>query len=243
MVTDCFSDGGPTDDSALVGDVDTRNQTHSADNRIYYAGDSVGGRNRAILTWHEVGRYSEQMDLINSFQLILTERSDVIVGDFDVEFRYNRCEWLYGSASSSIAAQAGFDAGDQLNFTDLDVSRTTGMLDLCTTSNVGEPGVWRFQIRNGGVAECGNGAQESGEACDDGNTSDADMCTADCQINVAPVADDQAITMFQADTQSVTLTASDANGTAIAGYSVVSGPTNGTLTGSAPNLVYTPDVT
>jgi len=32
-----------------------------------------------------------------------------------------------------------------------------------------------------GCAECGNQDQEEGEACDDGNTTDGDYCSADCQ--------------------------------------------------------------
>lgn len=220
------------------GDVDTRDQSTSADNRIYSYVDTVN--RRLVVTWNEVGYFSQQTDALNTFQLILTDRSDIIIGDYDVEFRYNRCEWTYGSASGSTPAQAGFDAGDQTNYTQLPGSRTAAVLDLCTTSNVEEPGVWRFQVRNGGVAECGNGANESGEECDDSNTDNNDMCTADCQINLAPVADDQTVTIPEDGSKSFTLSATDPNGTAITDFTVTSAPSNGTLSGSAPNLTFTP---
>jgi cysteine-rich repeat protein len=36
------------------------------------------------------------------------------------------------------------------------------------------------------AAVCGNGVQEPGEACDDGNLVDGDRCSADCQMLTAP---------------------------------------------------------
>jgi MYXO-CTERM domain-containing protein len=226
------------------GDADTRAQSGAPENDIYYHVDVPGGR--FIATWYEVGYFSSHVDKVNTFQLILTDRSDVIIGDYDVEFRYNQCQWTTGDASGGTGglggtpAQAGFDAGDGTNYEALPGSRTAAVLALCTTSNVGEPGVWRYQIRNGGVAQCGNGYQESGEACDDGNTSDADACTSDCQVNEAPVADDQTVVVAEDGSESFTLTASDPNGTTITDFSVVTQPLNGTLSGAAPNLTYTP---
>jgi hypothetical protein len=56
---------------------------------------------RAIFTWDEVGYYTCKTDRRNSFQLIL-EAVQVCggsFGDFNVEFRFNRCEWDTGDAS------------------------------------------------------------------------------------------------------------------------------------------------
>ena len=103
-----------------------------------------------------------------------------VAGSFDVEFRYNRCEWTTGDLSGSVAAQAGFDAGDGVNYLTLPGSRTAAVVNLCTTSNVGETGVWRFQVRPSGVTTCGNGAREVGEDCDDGNVVGGDGCSARC---------------------------------------------------------------
>ena len=65
---------------------------------------------------------------------------------------YNRCEWTTGNASGGSGglggtpAQAGFDAGDSQTFEILPGSGTQGILNLCTTSNVGVNGIWEFDI-------------------------------------------------------------------------------------------------
>ncbi len=92
------------------------------------------------------------------------------MGDFDVEFRYNRCEWETGDASGGTngfggtEAQAGFDAGNTRDYVAIPGSLMPGIANtLCTSSNVGEPGVWRFQIRSGTVI-----CPDAGEPCDTG---------------------------------------------------------------------------
>lgn len=146
------------------------------------AGTCSGGDNsvwwhleegRMIVTWHN-GRYytpgCNSMDLRVNLQLILTGVPSCGGGatDFDVEFRYNRCEWETGNASGGTngfggtPAQAGFDSGNGSDYVSIMGSRTAGIANrLCTMSNVGEPGVWRFQIRSGTVL-----CPEAGEECD-----------------------------------------------------------------------------
>ncbi len=176
------------------GDVDTRPGTPAppANYGVYY--DVRAGQ--VVVTWHNVGFYSTNYTRLNDFQLILRDQSAMsVAGDFDVEFRYNRCEWMAGTASGSdnngqcapgsttcTPAQAGFDAGNQRDFETLPGSRTPAVLNLCTTSNVNLPGVWRYQIRGGGVVQCGNGTREMGEECDDGNVMPGDGCSASCRI-------------------------------------------------------------
>ncbi len=58
--------------------------------------------------------------------------------------------------------------------------------------------------------------------------------------NTPPVASDQAVDVNEDSTVPLVLTANDADGDALS-YSVVTGPSNGSLSGSAPNLSYTPD--
>lgn len=59
-------------------------------------------------------------------------------------------------------------------------------------------------------------------------------------INDAPVASSQDIELEEDDSTEVTLTASDIDSETLT-YSIVSDPKNGTLSGTAPNLIYTPD--
>jgi hypothetical protein len=58
-------------------------------------------------------------------------------------------------------------------------------------------------------------------------------------VNAAPVADNQNAETAQDSATPVTLTATDANGDALT-YAVVSAPAHGVLSGTAPNLTYTP---
>ncbi len=129
-------------------DVDTRCETCGS---VY-----VGALNAdtTIVTWNNVGYYDQQSDKTNNFQLALRNQSN---GNFDVEFRYDRLEWTTGDASNGsnglggTPAQAGFDAGDNVNFFTLPGSFTGSILDIANNTNVvnGDPGFWSFSIRNG----------------------------------------------------------------------------------------------
>ncbi|MCP5146113.1 MAG: PEP-CTERM sorting domain-containing protein [Gammaproteobacteria bacterium] len=132
------------------GDVDTR--CGSCGN-VY-----VGSPNSdtVVVTWKDVGYYSQNASKTNNFQLLLRNQGG---GNFDIEFRYDRLEWTTGNASGGTGglggtpAQAGFDAGtfdaDQ-TFT-LPGSRTAAVLDLQNSTNVagGDAGLWSFAIREG----------------------------------------------------------------------------------------------
>ncbi len=114
-----------------------------------------------IITWNDVGYYSRSTDKTNNFQLVLQNRAGDTgnAGDFDVQFRYDRLEWTTGDASGGVnglggtPAQAGYDAGDNVNYFSLPGSRTADVLNLQNTSNVSAatPGLWEFAIRNGSL--------------------------------------------------------------------------------------------
>jgi hypothetical protein len=141
------------------GDVDTRGMGRPMRNNVYW--DIRPGQ--FTVTWHLVGYFNSHDDLQNSFQMILRPAPSCGNGDFDVEFRYEQCQWTTGDASGGTGgfggtpAQAGFDAGDRTNFFALPGSRTMAVLNLCTTSNVGQPGRWIFQIRGGELPCLGSG--------------------------------------------------------------------------------------
>ena len=135
-------------------DVDTRGGGSPARNVVCWAA-SAG---RFVATWFNVGYYSSHVDLLNSFQAILTAPSGGATGDVDVEFRYARCSWTTGDASGGTGgfggtpARAGIDGGDGVNGVTLPGSGTMSVLDLCRTSNVATPGVWRYRLRGGVVS-------------------------------------------------------------------------------------------
>jgi MYXO-CTERM domain-containing protein len=148
-------------------DVDTRGGGQPARNNICFHVEP----NRVVVTWNNVGYFSSHDDRQNDFQLILTTSNTcTTTGDFDVEFRYNRCQWTTGDASGGSGglggtpAQVGFDAGNRRNYVALPMSRMMSILDVCRTSNVpgGTPGLWRFQIRGGDIA---GGCMGGGTAC------------------------------------------------------------------------------
>jgi hypothetical protein len=58
-------------------------------------------------------------------------------------------------------------------------------------------------------------------------------------VNDAPVANAQSVSTAEDTAKAITLTASDAEGSALV-YTVVTNPASGTLSGTAPNLTYTP---
>jgi uncharacterized protein (TIGR03382 family) len=156
-----------------------------------------------VVTWDTVGYFGCHDDLKMSFQLILTAAPTCGgEGDFDVEFRFNRCEWTTGDASGGkggfggTPAQAGFDGGNLRDFVTIPGSFTDTIHEvMCNDSNVTEPGVWRFQIRSGtvvcpdagrpcetdGVGACGIGATQcvgSGVECEDVVEPTPELCDA-----------------------------------------------------------------
>jgi len=76
-------------------------------------------------------------------------------------------------------------------------------------------------------------------AYDGTNISSWATVTITVNGTTAPIADDQSVTTGRDLPVAITLTASDADGDPLT-YSVVSPPVNGSLSGTAPNLTYTP---
>ncbi|MHC4433633.1 MAG: nidogen-like domain-containing protein, partial [Planctomycetota bacterium] len=78
---------------------------------------TVDGRPAFGVNWVNVGYYSNQIDKLNSFQLIIIDRSDRARGDFDIEFNYGQILWETGSASGGSngfggeSARGGFSNG------------------------------------------------------------------------------------------------------------------------------------
>jgi hypothetical protein len=80
-------------------DVDTRN---AASNMTEYGMGTLGGRNAFAVNWFDVGYYAGRADKLNTFQLMMVDRSDTGAGNFDFEFNYASIMWDTGEASGGV---------------------------------------------------------------------------------------------------------------------------------------------
>lgn len=146
----------------FFADVDTRGV---ASNLTTYGTGSIGGRSVFGVNWIDVGYFNRATDKLNSFQLILTDRTDTGTGNFDIQFNYDRILWETGSASGGsngfggTPAAVGYTGGDATNFFEFAGSRVSGsFLDGNSASglinnslNSTTLGQYNFQVRGGTV--------------------------------------------------------------------------------------------
>jgi hypothetical protein len=142
----------------FFADVDTR-----VGNVVTYGQGTWGARNAFGVNWINVGYFDQHIDKLNSFQLVLVDRSDVAPGDFDIIFNYDTVQWETGDASGGTnglggsSAHVGYSNGTGTNGTNLELpgSGVNGALlnggpnALITSSSVGVPGRYLFEVRNG----------------------------------------------------------------------------------------------
>jgi hypothetical protein len=91
----------------FFADVDTRG---FGSGLTQYGTAVIDGRNTFGVNWINVGYYSTATNKLNSFQLILTDRSDTGVGNFDIEFNYDQILWETGDASGGNNGLGGNSA-------------------------------------------------------------------------------------------------------------------------------------
>ena len=135
---------------------------------VTYGNDTVNGRPAFGVNWPNVEYFGEgPATLLNLFQVVLVDRSDVGAGDFDIEFNYNQVQWETGDASGGTgglggsSARVGYSNGSQTagSFFELPGSGVPGsFLDTNTTTgliyndlNSTQPGRYLFQVRGGTV--------------------------------------------------------------------------------------------
>ncbi|XP_027622797.1 sushi, nidogen and EGF-like domain-containing protein 1 [Tupaia chinensis] len=168
-----------------------------------------------VATWFRVTFFGgSSSSPVNTFQTVLVTDGKL---SFTI-FNYESITWTTGTHASSggdaaglggIAAQAGFNAGDGQRYFSIPGSRTAGMAEVETTTNVGVPGRWAFrvddaQVRVGGCGHttsicltlrpCLNGA-ECVDDCVTGNPSYTCSCLAGftgrrCHLDVNECASD-----------------------------------------------------
>lgn len=150
----------------FFADVDTRAAGSSL---VTYGTGTVGTRAAFGVNWLDVGYFGVHDDLLNSFQLVMIDRSDIAAGDFDFEFNYRSIQWETGDASSGSgglggsSARVGYSNGistalelcgsavngaflDGSAYTCSDLSAGGG---LSNNSNIREAGRYLFSVRSG----------------------------------------------------------------------------------------------
>jgi hypothetical protein len=143
----------------FFADVDTRGVGED----VTYGTSTVDGRTAFGVNWVDVAHYYMNGPL-NSFQLVMIDRSDIGAGDFDFEFNYDQILWEAGTASGSDAnglggnsARVGYTngstaslelAGSAVNGAFLD-GGPAGTALIHNSLNSSVDGRYVFQVRNG----------------------------------------------------------------------------------------------
>ncbi len=144
----------------FFADVDTRGAGSSL---VSYGSATLGGFNIFGVNYINVGAFST-LPIYNSFQMILTGRSDISAGDFDIQFNYDSIVWESGQASGSnssglggTSALVGYWTSATSNAT-LPGSLVNGALInggpnalISNSLNSNILGQYNFQVRNGVV--------------------------------------------------------------------------------------------
>lgn len=146
----------------FFADVDTRN---TASGVTTYGIDNVNGHTAFGVNWFNVGYYAYNVDKLNTFQLVLIDRSDVSPGDFDIEFNYDQIQWETGDVSGGSGGLGGYSAhvgysngtgvagsyfelaGSGVPGSFLDWNSSSGLIYNSQNSTV--LGRYVFQVRNG----------------------------------------------------------------------------------------------
>ena len=150
--------------AAFFADVDTRPKGSKL---VTYGQSLINGHKAFGVNYVNVGYYNQHADKLNSFQLILVDRSDAGAGNFDIEFNYARIVWETGDASGGVNGYGGVSAsvgwsngsGDPGTSWELEGSRMPGsFLDYAPRSlvrtrfNSTAVGRYLFRARDGSIS-------------------------------------------------------------------------------------------
>lgn len=133
-------------------DVDTRSPQSDV---VRYGTNVVDGHAAFGVDWVNVGYYSGHADRLLSCQLVIIDRSDILPGDFDMEFNYMKVQWEWGDVSVGNPPRAGFSdgindielPGSGVEGAFLDTNAVTGLIYNSLKSSV--PGRYIFNFRDG----------------------------------------------------------------------------------------------
>jgi hypothetical protein len=88
-------------------DVDTTGQ---GSNVVTYGQTTFQGHPAFCADWVNVGYFLSHADKLNSFQLLIVDRSDTGAGDFDMVMNYDKVQWETGDVSGGSQGLGGFSA-------------------------------------------------------------------------------------------------------------------------------------
>jgi hypothetical protein len=91
----------------FFADVDTRSPQSG---EVTYGNAVYNGFSAFVVEWPAVGYFNVEYDKLNTFQLILIDRSDTGPGNFDIEFNYDTVQWDTGDASGGYDGLGGTSA-------------------------------------------------------------------------------------------------------------------------------------
>ena len=91
----------------FFADVDTRGPKSQL---VTFGQDTISGHHAFGANYINVGYYNSHDDLLNSFQVVVIDRSETGDGNFDIEFNYERINWETGDASNGQGGLGGVPA-------------------------------------------------------------------------------------------------------------------------------------
>ena len=149
-------------------------------------GDAEPGR--LVATWLDM--HDRPLDRPGvryvTYQAILTNTGEGD-GDYTIELRHTRCEWgrLDPRAQYPLIGFEGAEGVDGPGWT-WPGSLTADATLRCGLSNVREPGVFRYVVRDGVPTGCGPDAAPppGGDRCSDGNHLPGDGCSPACYVEL-----------------------------------------------------------
>lgn len=139
----------------FYADADTRGDDSGA---VSFGQTQLDGRQAFVATWSRVGYYDAKSDLLNAFQLVLWDRSDIAAGDFDIEFNYDSMEWdLADGGNDDWRGWAGVGISEQQHQYVATTERADQLLDGSTDGliyhslNSNVAGRYVLQARSGSI--------------------------------------------------------------------------------------------
>ncbi|MEJ1932425.1 nidogen-like domain-containing protein [Nostoc sp. NIES-2111] len=140
----------------FYADVDTTNSA-----AVTYGADRVDGRPAFGINWPGVGRFNRKNDKLNTFQVVLIDRSDTGTGNFDIEFNYAAIQWdigddtVLGRAYASAGYTNGLGGDNAQSFEFPGSLQENAFVDdgpyalIRQSRNSGVAGRLRFEVRSG----------------------------------------------------------------------------------------------